>query len=81
MGEPMPVLYDPKRVFVYGKEVADFLAVDYNRIFSTGISAMQELSKQVQALRKSEARVAELEQKVSRLAEPNKRSCCRFGCP
>ena len=60
------------KLFVYGKQVNDFLAVDYDRIFTVGLGAIQEVSKQVQqqteALRKSEARVAELEQKVSKLA-------------
>ncbi len=62
----------PGRLFVYGKQVDDFLSVDYNRVFTTGISAMQELAKQAdqqaEALRRSEARVAALEQKVSKLA-------------
>ena len=58
----------PQRVFVYGKEVPDFLTVDYDRIFTTGIGAIQELAKQVEALQKSEARVAELERKVARMA-------------
>jgi hypothetical protein len=59
-------------LFVYGREVNDFLAVDYDRLFTTGLGAIQALSKtvdqQAQALRESQARVAELEQKVSRLA-------------
>ena len=62
----------PGRLFVYGKQVDDFLSVDYNRVFTTGISAMQELAKQAdlqaEALRRSEARVAALEEKVSKLA-------------
>jgi len=40
---------DMKRVFVYGKQVDDFLSVDYNRIFTTGISAMQQLKKEKDA--------------------------------
>jgi hypothetical protein len=59
-------------LFVYGREVNDFLVVDYDRLFTTGLGAIQALSKtvdqQAQALRESQARVAELEQKVSRLA-------------
>ncbi|HMO64410.1 MAG TPA: tail fiber domain-containing protein, partial [Verrucomicrobiota bacterium] len=57
----------PERLFVYGVEVADFLSVDYDRLFTAGIGAIQELAKQVEALRRSEARVAELEQKVARM--------------
>jgi hypothetical protein len=33
-------------VFVYGKKVNDFRAVDYDQIFSIGIGAIQELSKE-----------------------------------
>lgn len=77
---PSPVTFEvktgkaaPPWVFVYGKEVADFLSVHYDRIFTTGISAIQELSRQAdqqaEILRRSEARVAELEQKASKLAE------------
>ena len=29
---------EPKRLFVYGKQVDDFLAVDYNRIFSPALA-------------------------------------------
>lgn len=35
------------KVFVYGKEVNDLRNLDYNKIFSAGISATQELSKQL----------------------------------
>jgi hypothetical protein len=38
-------------VFVYGKKTNDFRTVDYNSIFSLGISAIQELYKQVQSLK------------------------------
>jgi hypothetical protein len=57
----------PKQIFVYGKEVSDFRTLNYDRIFSTGIGAIQELARQVQALKKSEARIAELEQKAARV--------------
>ena len=61
----------PGRLFVYGKQVDDFLSVDYNRVFSTGIGAIQELSRQVErqaaALQASEAHVAELQHAVARL--------------
>ena len=60
------------KLFVYGKQVNDFLAVDYDRIFTVSLCAIQEMSKQAQlqteALRRSEARVAALEQKVTKLA-------------
>lgn len=38
-------------VFVYGKKAADFRTVDYNSIFSLGISAIQELYRQLQSLK------------------------------
>ena len=58
---------NPGRVFVFGKQVKDFRTVDYDMVFSTGVGAIQELDRQVQALKKSEARVAELEKKVSKM--------------
>lgn len=38
-------------VFVYGKMVDDFRSVNYNSIFTVGISAIQELCSQVQDLK------------------------------
>jgi hypothetical protein len=35
-----------QQVFVYGKWVNDFNTVDYNQVFSAGISALQELARQ-----------------------------------
>ncbi len=63
----------PKRAFVYGKEVDDFLSVDYNRIFATGISAIQQLKKEkdaeVKALQDENAKLkAELSATQQRLA-------------
>lgn len=53
-------------VFVYGRQVDDFRSVDYNLIFSTGVGAIQELSKIVEEQQKQiavlEARTAEIEQ-------------------
>jgi endosialidase-like protein len=40
-----------EQIFVYGKKVEDFRAVDYDRVFTTGIGAIQELSNQVNKLR------------------------------
>ena len=39
------------QVFVFGKKVENFRAVDYGRIFVLGISAIQELSKEVELLK------------------------------
>ena len=49
---------DVQEVFVYGKEVNDFRAVDYDRIFTLNVSATQELIKRNEDLTK---RVIELE--------------------
>jgi hypothetical protein len=57
------------QVFVFGKQVDDFLSVDYNHVFITGISAVQELDRQVQALQESETRIIELEKKVARMSQ------------
>ena len=58
----------PKRVFVYGPEVSDFLAVDYNRIFTTGVAAIQELARKVRELESNQSHLAELEKAASRAA-------------
>lgn len=58
------ILKAPKSVFVYGRQVDDFLSVDYDRIFTAGIGAMQELARKVET---DEARLAQLEQRVSRV--------------
>ncbi len=39
------------QLFVFGKQVNDFRAVDYDRIFVLGISAIQELYKELEALK------------------------------
>ncbi len=67
---------EPKRVFVFGRKVDDFLSVDYNRIFTTGISAIQQIKKEkdeeVRALQEEnaglKARLAALEGVVTKLA-------------
>ena len=63
----------PERAFVFGKEVDDFLSVDYNRIFATGISAIQQLKNEkdleVKALQDENAELkAELSKAKQRLA-------------
>ena len=45
----------PERVFVYGKKVADFHQVDYDQVHNLAISAIQELSRQVDALKAESA--------------------------
>lgn len=41
---------DTKQVFVFGKEVEDFRNVDYDRIFTLNVSAVQELARRNSAL-------------------------------
>ncbi len=49
----------PQKLFVYGKQVNDFCTVDYDRIFTTSVGAIQELKKEkdaeVKALREENA--------------------------
>jgi hypothetical protein len=76
---------DSKSLFVYGKKVNDFRAVDYQQIFSMGISAIQELSKQVDELKAQnealkvkssqlentiDAKLKALENKVDAISKP-----------
>src|SRR4051812_12808969 len=58
---------EPGRVFVYGKYVTDLLSVNYDRIFTTGIGAIQELARRVEKLQAGELRLAELEQKAAQV--------------
>jgi len=44
---------ETESIFVYGKKVDDFRAVNYDYIFSTGIGAIQELSTRVEKLESS----------------------------
>jgi len=50
--------------FVYGRRVNDLLAVNYDRVFTTGIGAIQELSKK---LEEKETTIATLEARLSAL--------------
>lgn len=59
---------EPRRLFVYGRQVDDFLAVDYDRIFSTGISAIQELAARTEKLEARESHLAVLEQKAAEVS-------------
>ncbi|MGC2237438.1 MAG: tail fiber domain-containing protein [Pyrinomonadaceae bacterium] len=59
-----------EKVFVFGKEVRDFLTLDYNSIFTKGIGAIQELSNQIKELHEGCAQSrAELEAIKSQLKE------------
>ena len=45
----------PVKLFVYGKQVTDFRAVDYEALSMLGISAIQELTQRITALEKENA--------------------------
>jgi hypothetical protein len=67
-------------LFVYGKKVTDFRAIDFDQITSLSVAAIQELSKQVESLKDENAnlknklnnvidvKLLELEDKIARLA-------------
>jgi len=52
------------KAFVYGRRVDDFLSVDYDRLFTTGIGAIQELDSK---LKSESAKVDQLQKKVADL--------------
>jgi hypothetical protein len=58
----------PDKIFVYGKKVKDFHAVDYDRIFTLNVSATQELARRVEQL---EAENAALRQRNDGLQQQN----------
>jgi len=64
------------KVFVYGREVNDFRAVDYDAIAMLNVSATQELARQSERntskLETLEKEVAELKKMVGQLAQANK---------
>lgn len=45
----------PEKLFVFGKQVKDFRAVDYEALSMLGISAIQELTKKIEALEQENA--------------------------
>ncbi len=47
------------KVFIYGRQVNDFMNLDYNMIFTIGIAAIKELSNKISSL---EERITQLEQ-------------------
>ena len=56
----------PESLFVYGVKVNDFRAVDYDQLFSIGIGAIQELSKQNADLK---LQLAEANKRISEIDE------------
>ena len=43
------------KAFVYGRRVDDFLTVDYDRLFTTGIGAIQDLARQLETVQDENA--------------------------
>ncbi|MFN0048892.1 MAG: tail fiber domain-containing protein, partial [Cytophagales bacterium] len=58
-----------EKIFVYGKEVNDFRIVDYDRIFILGISAIQELNKNLEA---EKAKNMQLELQIQKMEAESK---------
>lgn len=66
--EPALVGANPvQQVFVYGKFVNDFHSVDYNQVLATGISAIQELSRQHQTLKNDYAEAVKRIERLEKL--------------
>jgi len=57
----------PKQVRVIGREVDDFQSVDYQQIYMTAISALQDVDRRLQVVEQREAKVMELERKAARV--------------
>jgi len=55
------------QVIVFGREVDDFRALDYDAISILNVSATQELAKRMEKVEKQESRLADLEQKAARV--------------
>ena len=53
-------------MFLYGKEVDDFLTIDKNKIFAVAYAALQEVDRIQQTLQE---KVATLEDTVEKLSE------------
>lgn len=58
---------DDGRVFVYGREVSDFRAVDYEAIAMLNVSATQELTRRLVKVEQRENTLAALEHKAARV--------------
>lgn len=58
---------DPKKVRIVGRQVDDFMNVEYQQVYMTAVSALQEVDRRLQVVEQREARVAELEKKAARV--------------
>ncbi|RFS15216.1 tail fiber domain-containing protein [Emticicia sp. C21] len=60
------------KVFIFGKKVKDFRTVDYDRIFTLGISAIQELNRELENMKTAyEHRLSALETKMNSILNQN----------
>jgi hypothetical protein len=57
----------PKKVRLTGRQVSDFLSVDYQQIYMTAVSALQEVDRRLQVVEQREARLETLERKAARV--------------
>jgi hypothetical protein len=57
----------PKQVRVIGRQVDDFQSVDYQQVYMTAISALQQVDRRLQLVEQREAKVMELERKAARV--------------
>ncbi len=64
----------PSVLQVTGKETEDFLSVDYNQIFMTAVSALQEVERRLVEVERRESRIEVLERKAARVEELEKRA-------
>ena len=55
-------------IFIYGQEVDNFCHLQKDKIFTVGISALQEVDRQLQA---EKAKVSALEARISALENPS----------
>ena len=65
---------EPKSVALVGREVKDFMTVDYQQVYMTAVSALQEVDRRLQAV---DQRVQEVEKRELRVAELEKKAAAR----
>ncbi|MEL6926737.1 MAG: bZIP transcription factor, partial [Bacteroidota bacterium] len=69
-----------KNNFIYGKEIDDFHHVDYDRIFTLAVSAMQEMADKVERLEAEKSGLkTELDELNSRMARLEKMMTTHSG--
>ncbi len=56
-------------LFVYGKKVSDFRAIDFDQITALSVGAIQELNKEIEILKRQNATLLEIQKKNLQLEE------------